>query len=107
MRLKPSVRILGIKPELVLGALIVESCYAHIGVDPVVTVGIEGTHRLGSEHYTGLALDFRMHHVPHDRREALVAAIREALGPDFDVLWESVGTEQEHVHVEFDPKAPY
>lgn len=107
MKLRPSVRILGVKPETVLGALIVESCYAAIGVDPVVTVGIEGVHSMGSEHYTGLALDFRMHHVPVDRREALVAAIREALGPDFDVLWESVGTPNEHLHIEYDPKAPY
>ena len=90
MRLKPSVRILGIKPELVLGALIVESCYAAIDVDPVVTVGTEG-HR--STHRAGLALDIAL---PEHGREDLVHAVRDALGPDYEVIYL-----EDEIHVAF------
>lgn len=87
--------------------MIVESAFRDEKLDCVVTSGIDGTHSLGSEHYTGLAVDIRLHHVPGDRREHLVAEIRDALGPDFDVLWEAAGTDNEHLHIEYDPKAPY
>lgn len=107
MRLKPNARLLGLRPEMAVACLIVESCYARLGVDPVITTGVDGTHRMGSHHYSGAALDFRLHNVSLDQREALVADLREALGPDFDVVWEYVDTTNEHIHVEWDPKHPY
>ena len=37
----------------------------------------------------------------------LVEMIDGALGPDFDVIWEAQGLDNEHLHVEYDPKEPY
>lgn len=107
LKFKPSVRVLGIRPEMVLATIVIQSAYERKGVDCVVTVGMDGQHSIGSEHYTGLALDFRLHNVSQPVRDGLVAEIRDALGPDFDVIWEAAGTENEHLHVEYDPKQPY
>lgn len=92
---------------MVLGTIITQSVYQEYGVDCWITVGMEGQHSVGSEHYTGLALDFRLHNVPQAVRDNLVADIREAMGADFKIIWESVGTSNEHLHVEFNPQGPY
>jgi hypothetical protein len=90
-----------------MGHIIVQSVYHHYGQDCVITTGMDGTHSHGSEHYTGLALDYRLHNVPQATRELIVAQVRESLGPDFDVIWEALGTPNEHLHVEYDPKGAY
>ena len=105
--LKPSVRLLGLRPEMLAGWMIAASVYATRGWDCIVTTATDGAHMVGSKHYAGTALDFRMHHITAEARAPLVDGLRAALGPDFDVLWESRGTPNEHVHVEWDPKTPY
>jgi len=57
-------------------------------------------HARFSKHYLNLALDFRIRDVPKGKREELVSAIKKALGERFFVLWEDVGTLNEHLHVE-------
>jgi hypothetical protein len=59
-----------------------------------------GCHARFSKHYMNLALDFRMHDIPSDKRDELVAAIKKALGERFLVLWEDAGTTNEHLHIE-------
>src|SRR5687767_3987809 len=101
-------RVLGLRPEVVLAAHIVDGAYREVaGVDCIIRFGIDGVHSRASEHYTGLALDFRTHNVPADKRAKLVQTVTEALGPDYDVIWEAQGTPNEHLHVEYDPKDPY
>jgi len=100
-------RVLGFRPELVLAAIIVNDAYREAGYDCIIRFGIDGVHSRASEHYTGLAFDVRTHNVPADKRAGLVKKIADALGPDFDVIWESQGLAQEHVHVEYDAKEPY
>lgn len=100
-------RVLGLRPEVVLALICINDQYRAVGADCIIRYGIDGEHSRGSEHYTGLAVDLRIHNVPQEKRADLVARIRDALGPDYDVLWEAVGTSNEHLHVEFDPKQPY
>lgn len=101
-------RVLGIRPELVLAATICENAYREIaGVDCIIRFVIDGKHRRASNHYTGCAFDLRMHNVPQDKRQAVVARIIDALDSDFDVIWEDRGTPNEHLHVQFVPKEPY
>lgn len=107
MRLKPTTRLLGLKPEMVVALLVAESVYHARGLDCVITSGIDGEHLRASKHYAGLAVDLRVHHVPVADRDALVADLRDALGPDYDVVWEAYGTPNEHVHLEHEPKAAY
>ena len=88
-----------------IAALAVERVYTKLGVDECwITSANDGKHKEGSFHYQNQALDFRLHNVPPHKRGALVAEVRRALGPAFDVLHEAQGSPNEHLHVEYDPK---
>jgi hypothetical protein len=103
MRIKPGVRVFGLRPEMVLALVICESIYRKYGVEVVITSGIEGKHQRGSFHYAGDAADIRIRNLPADVSVAAVRnEIADALGQDFDVV-----LEKDHIHIEFDPKAPY
>jgi len=61
----------------------------------VITSTYEGHHSEGSLHYADLAVDLRRHN-----QGALVRAeLRDKLGMDYDVV-----LEDDHIHVEYDPK---
>ena len=71
--------------------------------DMVITSGRDGTHRDGSLHYVDRALDFRTKHLTRTQKVALRDTVRTRLGKGYDVILESVGKAQEHLHVEHDP----
>lgn len=100
MKLKPGVRVLGLRPEIVIAVQIAESIAVRHGQELVVTSGIDGSHSRGSEHYKGDAFDMRIWFFADPRavRDDLAAA----MGADFDVI-----LERDHIHVEYDPKESY
>lgn len=103
MKIKPGVRVFGLRPEMVLALTICESIYRKYGVEVVITAGIEGKHKRGSFHYAGDAADIRIKNLPPEVSTVHVRdEIADALGTDFDVVLES-----DHIHIEFDPKDPY
>jgi len=108
LSLKHGVSLKGLQPQMVLAAEIVYGAYRDSGTpDCVITAGSDGQHMQGSLHYKGCALDFRTHglrEVGVDPR-ALTVKIREALGPNFDVLLEHPLAPEEHIHVEWQEKA--
>lgn len=55
-------------------------------------------------HDEGLAFDVRSKHVVRFFLPVLLAEIKEELSFDFDVILEHKGQEQEHIHIEHDPK---
>jgi hypothetical protein len=86
---------------------IAERIYDSYGADCVVTSCSEGhsKHGFGSLHYQGGAVDLRTRNLPTTEvKEAVALALRGSLSSDFDVILESVGTPNEHIHVEFQPK---
>jgi hypothetical protein len=104
LALKPGVKLTDLQPQMVLGAVIVAGVYeAHGAQQCVLTSVNDSKHGLDSLHYKGRAGDFRTKDFSGNKL-ALRDAVREALGPDFDVVLEHVGEEQEHIHVEWDPK---
>lgn len=92
MRIKPGVNINGLKPELVIGLIILDSM---IKGGITITCGVEGQHMKGSLHYAGMAADIR---TPAD---SMLLLAREALGPQFDLV-----VEFDHWHLEYQPKEP-
>ncbi len=98
MTLKPGVRILGVKPETVVGMAVVDTVYTAFDKNLVVTSVVEGSHSRGSLHYSGLAFDCRLPGGVTDYK-AFVAGLQNALGGDFDVVLEG-----DHIHVEFQSK---
>lgn len=108
IRIKPGVRIGGLRPEVLLAVSIAESVWMKHGADElVITSAADGKHMRGSEHYAFLAVDFRTHNLGVPMiRESVCNELRERLGPDYDVILESAGAPEEHCHCEFDPKEP-
>lgn len=104
MRLKPGVRLVGLQPQIVLAMLVTEGVYWELGHEFVVTSCNDSKHGDKSLHYEGRAFDARSKHVPVDHKQLLLDRLREQLGADFDVLMEFVGKDNEHLHVEYDPK---
>lgn len=101
MTLKVGVRILGIRPELVLGLSIAQEVYRQHNVEFVITSVMEGTHKRASIHYAGGGADLRR--PPLDNiADDIINDIKLALGEDFDVILEG-----DHIHMEFQPKSSY
>ena len=105
MKLKHGVRLAGLTPQMALAAIVVREVYRSL--DPqcscTLTSANDSKHSDASLHYKGCALDFRTHDFTGDKQE-LLHELREALGPEFDVLLEGEGTPQEHIHAEWDTK---
>lgn len=102
--LKSGVRVAGLQPQMVFAAMIVEDLYDEIKISCLVTSCNDGVHMSNSLHYQGCAMDFRTKNVPRGMLNNLVESVRTSLGPDFDVVLESINGDNEHLHVEWDPK---
>ena len=98
-KLKPGVRLTGIRPEILFALIATERAYNQAGHELVVTSCVDSKHSRGSLHYSGAAVDLRTRDVPPDVMQAIVAEVREALGADFDVILES-----DHLHIEYQAK---
>ena len=99
--LKPGVRIVGIRPEVVLAVLAAERVFEEAGYDLTLTSCLEGVHGRASLHFSGCAVDLRTRGISTDDLPKLVARLRECLGEDFDVVLETT-----HIHAEYQPKQP-
>lgn len=106
--LKLGVKLTNLTPQMVLAAVVVNDAYKAHAVDLcVITSADDSTHGSTTLHGTGNALDFRIHNVPRASRPAVVEAIKQALRDQegqYEVYWEGVGTNQEHIHLEYQPK---
>lgn len=103
--LKPGVRLFGLRPELLFAIMVAKEVYTSeaIGGELVITSVMDGTHSLGSKHYAGCAVDLRTSNLHSGSSGEIVRKrISDALGGDFDVLFEG-----DHIHIEYDPKTPY
>lgn len=108
LELKPGVRILGLRPELVLAIHVAEGIWMKAGAPAlVITAGIEGQHVEASDHYAGCAIDLRTKNLPAGQLDAVMQQLQTALGADFYVLIENRGEPAEHIHVSWRPKAAY
>ena len=68
----------------------------------LVTSGNDSKHKVGSLHFVDRALDFRTKHLSTAEKHQLVAAVKKRLGSDYDVILESEGKPNEHLHIEHD-----
>lgn len=102
---KPEVRLLALTPELmrIFGALMTLQARRFEGwpKDYVITSINDGKHRAGSKHYVNRAADVRSKSFADETaKAAFVDVLRDELGPGYTVLYEYVGTVNEHFHIQ-------
>lgn len=103
MKLKPGVKLTGVSPEIAFAAVIVNSVVGQYEA-VVVTSVCDGKHSTNSLHYKGKAMDVRANTIPDGYLDEILRGLKESLGPEFDVLLESRGSDNVHFHIEHDPK---
>ncbi len=86
---------------------VAEAVYDELSTDLVITSGDErgARHSLTSLHYSGNAVDIRTHNLPMpSAARDVMWKILSRLNIDYDVLLESQGTSNEHIHIEYQPR---
>lgn len=105
MRLKPGVKIQQAMPELIIGLMCADSVFLRYGEECWITALRDGKHKEGSKHYRGEAADLRSKHLKTLALKInILNDMKAYLGADFDVLLEYQGKDNEHYHLEYDPK---
>jgi hypothetical protein len=91
-------------PQMDYAAQIVVQVWNKYGFQAVMTSGLDGEHREDSLHYSGFATDWRTKNLPLTLKKTMVNEVRSRLGSNYDVLLEFLGSDNEHMHIEYDPK---
>lgn len=102
--LKKGALILNLKPELLLGIMIIKSVFEKYNVDLVLTEVTGAKHSFNSLHYKGLAADIRSKTIKREIKHTILFACLDALGENFDMILENENEDNEHFHLEFDTK---
>mgnify|MGYP001253994282 FL=1 len=114
--IKPGADLREITARMAFAFTVAFAIYRDFGFPCVVTSGGDGTHMRESKHYAGDAIDLRSpSYYTHGDGDPVLGrkvgrALREALGPQFDVVVEGYEPRPNgqvpprHIHVEFDPK---
>lgn len=100
--IKPGVDLRNLVPQMAVAYTVAALIYQKFGYVCTITAAFDGVHMTNTLHQRdGLcrALDLRTNTLnPHDI-PLVHAMLKEALGPQFDVV-----LEKDHIHMEFDPK---
>ena len=109
--LKAGVSLGELKPQTLLGAIIVAGVFERHGHDVTITSANDGAHaghpvagESADPHYTGRALDFRFNAaslVPVAERAQLYEDVARALGENYYTQYEGEGTDTAHIHLQF------
>lgn len=100
MRLKDNtVKLHGIRPELLFALQVAAEVYKVYGQELVITSCNDSKHAPTSLHYAGCAVDLRTNYFTKATAIKVRDEIKERLGIDFDVILES-----DHLHIEYQPR---
>jgi len=97
MKIKPGVKISGIKSQIIYAIFIADKIFSNYGLELTITSGIEA-HTKGF-HPVGLGVDFRIWKIPFSTLTEIIIALKAMLGKNYDVV-----LEKDHIHVEFDKR---
>ena len=99
MKLKKGVKLNGVKSEILIAIMVVDSIYMNSDSELILTSVCDGKHSIGSLHYPGLAFDCRTRHLSKVEKDLIFKEIKDSLSEEFDVVLHST-----HIHIEFQPK---
>lgn len=98
--IKNGVDLSGLKPEMAVADNRIIQIYHKHGSVARITSGLEGKHSYKSLHYVGYALDYGIRGLAETSVKTIYKEIANALGDQYDVI-----LEDDHIHVEFQPKS--
>lgn len=102
--IKNKTILYGISPEMCIIHSVVVSIFERHGYGWAITSAVGRKHMDKSLHPVGFAIDYRSKHLPNTSvKQQLFQELKQAL-PCCDLLLEDLDGEQEHYHIEFDPK---
>lgn len=105
LSIKPGVKLLGIRSEILIGLHIVEEVINSLGYDTTLTEATGGKHMPDSLHYKGLAVDIRSKDISLNTTKAnVIKHAKSSLGNEYDFILEDEDGPNEHFHLEWDPK---
>ena len=108
IRIGPKARLHGIRPELNFANVVLLGILLKHGATMTVSHALDGVHARASIHYAGGAEDLVFSStLDLEVKQQIFAEWKSSVGQDFDVLFESVGTPNEHFHCEWQPKEAY
>lgn len=100
MKTKDGVILCGLHPKMIIASACAAEIWIVLGKELVITEGVI-TRKDGGFHPLGRACDYRgRYFIDSDKYEA-VRKLRDKLGNDYDVVFES-----DHIHCEYDPMNP-
>jgi uncharacterized protein YcbK (DUF882 family) len=105
MIIKPGVQIAGLRREMQMAIDYAEDVYEKFGHTLIMTDGYDDQKKIvrgrvkNSKHYSGEAFDIRIWNVGADLHR-IFGRLKKGLEPlGFDILLEN-----DHIHIEYDPK---
>lgn len=105
MLIKNTVKIDGLQPQMWVAFGFADAIFHELaGINAIMTSGLD-SHDAGL-HPKGLAIDLRLKTIKDTViKDKIYKHIKDVLYPlGFDVLHEYLGTDREHIHIEYDPK---
>ena len=102
---KDGVKLNGIKPEAAIAMLCTFDVFELYQVDCLISSVCEGKHSRTSLHYVGYAFDISMDNVLDSQiANTLIFNIKQRLTDEYDVILEWTDSDNDHIHIEFQPK---
>lgn len=99
-----STDISNLKPQMIVCDYVIQSIFSSLGIACIRTSVGDKVHSARSLHKPGYAVDYRTKHINGiSDKLKLVDVVKDSC-PWCDVILEHVGEDQEHMHVEYDPK---
>ncbi len=106
LKFKPGVEVKLLDTLLLRGLVALAEMFERAGVPELTITSVnDGTHKVGSFHYTGLAVDIRSKVIDPAVVERVRKHFLDLYDFDFDLIWESRGLVNEHLHLEYDPRS--
>lgn len=102
--LKANVRFGSNAFAMCIAAQVVESIYREIQKDCVITSANDSTHSAKSLHFKDGAIDIRSKILSDSQKDYVLSEMKRRLNNSYDILLENRGTDNEHYHLEYQPK---
>lgn len=104
IKAKKTADVTNLSTEMHTALLKINNFYKEINKDMVITSGNDSKHGRTSLHYKNKAVDIRTKNLTNEEKQKLINRLKSELYKNgYDVLLEGAGTNNEHLHVEFDP----